>query len=629
MADILASSNRQQSTNRNFVSSILQRLPYVTAPIEMDTNNPKYELFDRLAKKTQLKLLKQSIITGPSMTKADMDANSKGSITSHSPYHNYVYANLDTDKTRRLAEYRRMASFAEVSDCIDEICDEFIVKDENNKVIHLKYSSFAELGPEEKTELQKEFEKFINIFDLEHKGWAYCRQLLIEGEVFFENITYKDRPDFGVIGCLNIPSELISPVYDNVQNSVIENFTFQKPINLNDNKANPLSQQQSNISPVNALQQQIITFQGNQVTYVNSGLWNEDYSIRIPFLENCRRAYKLLSLCEDAIIIYRLVRAPERLKFVIDVGNMPPAKAESYLRQLMHQYNAKQVYTGDSSNSPVGNVYNPQSMLDSYWFSRRNGEVGSDVSVLQGGENLGKLDDLNYFVAKLYKSLKVPISRLNPNESFKDGAEILREELKFAKFIMRLQNQFAEGLKQSFITHLKLRGWWEEYKLHESFVQLEFNPPSNYFAIRQQQILELKHKNFGDMCNNESISNIFAQRHYLGYNDQRISENMEWMRKEAAFKWELAQIANGGPNWREQLEAAQEAADAASAGGGEGPGFGGGGGTSPSAIPEFGGGGGGGAAPGGETLPPPAPGGGATTPSAAEPAAAPPTPPEG
>jgi hypothetical protein len=506
-------------------------------------------------------------------------------FASKSPYHEYIYANVDTDKIRRLAEYRRMASFSEVSDCLDEICDEFIVKDENNKISHLNFSSFADFSAEEKTEILKEFEKFVHIYDLEHKGWGYCRQLLVEGEIFFENITYKEKTEYGIIGALNIPSELINPVYDNIQNGMIENFIFQKPINLQGGNVGPLSNAQSNTSPINSLQQQIIPMQGNQITYIHSGLWNEDSSIRIPFIENCRRSYKLLSLCEDAIIIYRLVRAPERLKFVIDVGNMPPAKAEAYLRQLMQQYYSKQVYDG-GTNSHISNSYNPQSMLDSYWFAKRTGETGSDVSVLQGGDNLGKLDDLMYFVNKLYKSLKVPATRLNPNEGFKDGADILREELKFAKFIVRLQNQLAAGLKSSFITHLKLKGWWKEFEMHESYFNLSLTPPSNYFAIRQQQLLELKQKNFADMCNNESISNIFAQRHYLGYNDQKISENMEWMRKEAAFKWEIAQINNAGPNWREQLEAAQEAATGENVAAETGDA---GGGISASAIPEFGG----------------------------------------
>ena len=603
MADIQPNSYRNSPQNRNFISSILQRLPYVSTDMVVDTNNPKYELFDRLSKRTDFRLLKQSIITGPSMEQEYGQHGNKNAFGQHSPYHKYIYANVDSDKVRRIAEYRRMASFAEVSDCLDEICDAFIVKDDNEKILHLNFSHFADISSEEKTEIQKEFEKFIHVYDLEHKGWGYCRQLLVEGELFFENITYKDKIDYGIIGALSIPSELINPVYDNIQNAVIENFVFQKPINLHNDAIKPLSTMQSNVSPANSLQQQLITLQGNQVTYIHSGLWNEDNTIRVPFIENCRRSYKLLSLLEDAIIIYRLVRAPERLKFIIDVGNMPPAKAEAYLKQLMQQYNSKQVYDGSTSGAgQISNSYNPQSMLDSYWFARRTGETGSDVSVLQGGDNLGKLDDLMYFVNKLYKSLKVPATRLNPSEPYKDGAEILREELKFAQFVVRLQNQVATGFKQAFITHLKLRGWWNDYKLHESYLNLDFTPPSNYFAIRQQQLQELKQKNFSDMSQNEGISNIFAQRHYLAWNDAKISENMEWQRKEAAFKWELGQIVNAGPNWREQLEAAQSAAMTGGESSGE-TGLGGGGGTSTSSIPEFGG-----ATPAGEATPEAVPG---------------------
>jgi hypothetical protein len=222
-------------------------------------------------------------------------------------------------------------------------------------------------------------------------------------------------------------------------------------------------------------------------------------------------------------------------------------------------------------------------MLDSYWFAKRSGEQGSDVELMQGGQNLGELKDLMYFVNKLYKSLKVPLTRLNPEEGYKDGAEILREELRFAKFIVRLQSQFSEGLKNAFITHLKIRNWWKEYKLHESYFNIEFNPPSSFFGIRKNQEFELKYKNFNDMSQNESISKTFAQRHYLEFNDSKISENMEWLRKDAALKWELEQISTTGPNWREHIQAAEEAATAGGA-------TEAGGGTSPSEIPEFGGG---------------------------------------
>ena len=586
MPDILPQPNRQPDSGRGFITSILSKLPYVNDVVETETNNPKYELFDRLAKNRELKIMQQSVITGPFMNKDFADYYNPGAITSDKGYHNYIYAQIDSDKMRRLAEYRRMAAFAEVADCLDEICDEFINKDDTGRVISLDFTGFEKLNSEEKLEIQKEFYKFINNFDLEHKGWGYCRQFLIEGELFFENIVHDQKKDLGVIGVLAIPGELINPVYDNIQNNVIQNFLFQKPISLLNNPTNA-NLPNNQPTPATALQHQIVALQGNQITYIDSGLWNEDMSIRIPYLENCRRAYKQLSLIEDAIVIYRLVRAPERLKFIIDVGNMPPAKAEAYLRQLMQQYWTKKTYDSQSNTGGgASNIYDPQSMLDSYWFARRSGEQGSDVSVLPGGANLGELKDLMYFVNKLYKSLGVPLTRLNPEDSYKDGSEILREELKFAKTIVRLQNQFAKGLKQAFVTHLKLRGWWKEYKLNESLFSLNFTPPSNFFALRQNQNFELKLKNFNDIAQNESISKTFAQRHYLGLNDAKISENMEWLRKDAALKWELEQIAQTGPNWRDHLKAAEEASQA-----GEAPNVGGGMETGPSAaeIPSFGG----------------------------------------
>jgi hypothetical protein len=617
MADLTGSSNRVPDSSRNFVSQILQRLPYISGAITPDVSNSKYELFDRLSKRNELKIMQQSVITGPYMRNEYGEYYNPGSFVSDHAYHRYIYANIDVDKIRRLSEYRRMAGYAEISDCLDEISDEFIVKDENDKVIHLKFSTFSNVTQEVKNEIQKEFNKFVNIFDLEHKGWGYCRQILVEGELFFENVVHEENKDLGIIGVLNIPGELINPIYDNIQNNVIENFVFQKPISLQNDPSAALSQNSANVSSINSLQQQIVTLQGNQVTYMHSGMWNEDQTIRIPFIENCRRSYKQLSLLEDSIIIYRMVRAPERLKFKIDVGNMPPAKAEAYLKQLMQQYWSKQTYNSSSNSPGAANSYNPQSMLDSYWFARRNGEVGSDVEMMNGGANLGELDDLMYFVNKLYKSLKVPVTRLNPNEPFKDGSEMLREELRFAKFIVRLQQQLATGLKNAFITHLKLRGWWKEMKLHESFINLTFTPPSSFFAIRQQQLLELKFKNYSDMSNNEGISNTFAQRHYLDYSDAKIGENMEWKRKDAALAWELGQIETNGPNWREHLEAASNIAAGVEGGIPAMGGGGGGGGTSSSSIPEFGGGGGGEASEaGGEAgsaAPAPEAGGGAAS----------------
>jgi hypothetical protein len=189
---------------------------------------------------------------------------------------------------------------------------------------------------------------------------------------------------------------------------------------------------------------------------------------------------------------------------------------------------------------------------------------------LEGGQNLGELDDLFYFVKKLYKSLKVPTTRLNPEDKFESGENILREELKFAKFVVRLQQRFANGLKNGFITHLKLTGMWDKYSLKETYFDLAFNPPSNFYELREQQKLELKLKNFNDLSQNDSVSKTYAQKRYLGWTDTEVKANREFLRKDKEFMWELAQIEGGGPSWQKTLGPGG-AAPAPAEGGNEAP----------------------------------------------------------
>ena len=239
MPEINIQPNIQKDNGRSFMSSLVSKLPFVQEVMESETNNPKYELFDRLSKRYEMKVMKQSVLVGPYMNQENsLGMNPANVFGSDKGYHQYIYANLDVDKQRRLSEYRRMAAFAEVSDCLDEICDEFVNKDENGKTIKLKFTNISKLEESVKSEIEKEFYKFIQTFELEGKGWGYCRKLLTEGELFFENIVHEERKDKGVIGVLSIPGELINPIYDNVQNNIIQNFLFQKPINFT-NQADP------------------------------------------------------------------------------------------------------------------------------------------------------------------------------------------------------------------------------------------------------------------------------------------------------------------------------------------------------------------------------------------------------
>ena len=208
--------------------------------------------------------------------------------------------------------------------------------------------------------------------------------------------------------------------------------------------------------------------------------------------------------------------------------------------------------------------------------SKRAGSEGTDVRTLAVGQNLGELEDLMYFMKKLYKSLKVPVTRLNPEQSFQDGTDILREELKFARFIIRMQMQFAAGLKNGFITHLKLKKLWEKYNLKELNLDLEFNVPSNFFEMREQQKLELKVNNWSSLTNSEFVSNTWAQKKYLGWSDIEVKANREFLRKDKELQWELAQIEASGPNWREAMAAGgAEGGEGMEAGGGAIPAGGG------------------------------------------------------
>ena len=340
------------STTKSYLDQLLAKLPYTHRIIDdISSLNPKYEDFHDLTKRSEERISQQSIVVHDET--GDI-ASGQGAIMINKDYHQYMYANMDVDKIRRLQQYRRMAAYAEVSDAIDEICDETIVKDAEGNIIILEVS--GKYNDATKKEIKKEWNKFITTLKLEDRGWEYFRQLLIDGECFFENVISQNRPDFGILGVVSIPPELINPVYDNVQNSLMKGFLLRRAI--------PEGKQGTGNQ-----KEELIVFDKNQITYIHSGLWNEDRTMRVPYIENARRAYKQLSLIEDSIVIYRLVRAPERLVFYVDVGNMPAPKAEQYLQKLIRQYWSRKTY--NAGGKSVQNVYDPQSMLDSFWFAIR------------------------------------------------------------------------------------------------------------------------------------------------------------------------------------------------------------------------------------------------------------------
>jgi len=528
----VTNDGRASTFGRNLVQYIQSRLPYSNVEPEGDQLNPKYNIFKKTGMKRAEALAKASISSSNPYNNIPI-----GDFAKDSSFGDVMYANIQEDKNGRLRDYRIIAAYSEVADALDEICDETINPDESGYSAKLQLKE-VDLTVEEKSELDKQFHRYIEYYDLKNRGWQYFRQLLVEGELFFEQIIHEGFVEDGILGVINLPAEIIDPVYNNIQNMLIKGYIYRKPIYSPEN-------------PKKIEKIEFIPMDQNQITYVNSGVYNETKNFVIPFLENARRPYRQLSLIEDAIVIYRLVRAPERLVFNVDVGNMAPPKAEAYLRKLIQNYWSKKTFDLDQDN--VVKKFNPQSMLDAFWFAKRQGSEGTSVSQLAGGQNLGELSDLMYFIKKLYRALKVPSTRLDPNDQASaDGSTILREELKFARFVMRQQQRFAAGLKKGFITHLTLMGIFKKLDLTEQNIEIEFNVPTNFYELRENQRLELKAGNFNNLASSEFVSATYAQKKYLGWKDRDILANREFLRKDAELQWELSQIQAAGPSWKEQ-----------------------------------------------------------------------------
>lgn len=551
-------SDISKGSFRNELMSTLRSMaPYSSkGMVEMiSQDNPKYSDFYNRGTRRDEVLINHSISQGN-----PYDTNPMGDFSMGGDYHAFMYANIEPDKFKRLQEYRQMSGSDFIASALDKICDEFIVIDDDDEIFEFKVDE--SIDKQERNTLQEEFYKFLEHFDLENKGWEYCRNILVDGEIYFENIIHEENKDKGILGIVSVPAESIDPVFNNVQNLLVRGYLLRKPIYDEQTK------QVKEIVP--------IIFDKNQITYFHSNEWNESKTFRTPHIEHARKSFKQLNMIEDSIVIHRMVNAPEKLIFKVDVGNMPQAQSERYIAQLSQKYWSKKTY--DSKQGGV-NMFNPQSMLDAFWFPKRNGSEGTSVDKLPGGQNLGDLPDLDYFVKKLFQSLKVPTNRLASDSSYGDGTEMLREELEFAKFIIRLQRQFSETIKQAYVTHLKLRGWWDEYKLSDRKIKIKMNEPTHFHVLRNQQLFEIQSNNFSNMAQSELVSETYAQKLYLGWDDSKILANKEHLRKEKAFIWELGAIAQLGPDWRKQQENAEGgAADDFEAGadfGGGGGGMGG------------------------------------------------------
>jgi hypothetical protein len=536
--------------------------------------NPKYDIFKQTGIRRKEGLANNAV----SVAFERPQELSMAQLGRYNPYGSIFYSSLNDNKAGRLYEYRLMAGYSEVLNALENICNEFISLDDKGQVATFTYTK-PSASVLETTTLNEEFQYFTKLFNFEEKGFNYCWKFLTEGELFLELIVNDSRPENikeGILGVVDISAELVDTIWKSKNAMIIDSFIGRRPV-YDPNDPNKLEKIE------------LVPYQANQLFYVCSGKWDSEGEFMVPFIERARRRYIQLSYIEDAIVIYRLVRAPERLVFTVPTGNMAPYDAERYMKSLMDQYWKTKVM--DVNTGDITQKYNPQSMTDAYYFSKPQGGEAISVSQLKGGDNLGELQDLDFFLKALYRDLKVPSSFLNPEKNAStDASQILVEELRFADFITSIQKTFAGALKQAFITHLKFKGLWSRYKMHENHLEIKFNQPSSYYLMRELQLTQMRNDIFNSISGNEMISKIYALKKYFKWSDKEILANISFLKTEAALLWEIQQRREYGPTWKNVITGQNQEGSGGGMGGGMdfgGGGMGGGG------MPDFGGGGGG------------------------------------
>jgi hypothetical protein len=371
-----------------------------------------------------------------------------------------TYVDLDaTSKTESelINRYRETSMHPETSIAIDEVVTEAIAAVDDEKAVEINLDK-VKLPDNIKKSITDEFNNILKKLDFNFKAHDIFRRWYVDGRLYYQKVIDVKQPRRGIVELRQIDPRKIKKVREvkkekdpktgvNLVKSVEEFFIY------NEQGINYISAQ----VPVQS-QNTGIKITKDSICFVSSGIVDYDKNVVLSYLHKAVKPVNQLKMMEDSLVIYRLARAPERRIFYIDVGNLPKIKAEQYLKDIMARYRNKIVY--DSTTGEIRDDRKMMSMLEDFWLPRREGGRGTEITTLPGGENLGQIDDINYFLNKVYKSLNVPMSRLQQESGINFGrqAEITRDELKFAKFISILRKKFNVLFNDLLKTQLVLKG---------------------------------------------------------------------------------------------------------------------------------------------------------------------------
>ena len=434
---------------------------------------------------------------------------------------------LDTDgrdKTENdlIRRYRDIAIQPECDSAIEDIVSEGIASNEYDAPVALRLDRL-EYSTKVKKRIHEEFDRVLQLLDFNVKGHDIFRRWYVDGRIYYHKVIDKKDPRKGITELRYIDPRKIKKVREVIKDR-------PDPVTGIDKRKQTLEYYLYNekVTDNSATPQTALKITKDSVAFCPSGLVDQTKGSVLSYLHKAIKPVNQLRMIEDALVIYRISRAPERRIFYIDVGNLPKIKAEQYLKDVMSRYRNKLVY--DASTGEIRDDRNHMSMLEDFWLPRREGGRGTEITTLPGGSNLGEIDDIVYFQRKLYRSLNVPISRMEAEQSFSLGrsTEITRDELKFSKFVQRLRKKFAALFHDILRTQLVLTGViaeeeWDTIKEH---IQYDFLQDGHFAELRDTEILRERVEMLGQV--EPYVGNFFSKawvrKHILHQTQDEIDE---------------------------------------------------------------------------------------------------------
>ncbi|QPB08229.1 portal protein [Synechococcus phage S-H9-1] len=467
----------------------------------------------------------------------------------------YYGTYVDTDNQARnefemIRRYRDMAIHPEVDSAVDEVVNEFIVSDAHDTPVEINLDNL-EVGAGVRNKIRNEFEYIKRLLNFDNRAHEIVRTWYIDGRLFYHKVIDLDNPKKGITELRYIDPMKIKKVRQKIDNTPKDALAkaaikgtaleYEYGTFVDYYLYNPKGFYKGGVlGPVGDMSlSQGVKMAVDSITFCPSGLQDLNKRMTLGFLHKAIKSLNQLRMIEDSLVIYRLSRAPERRIFYIDVGNLPKVKAEQYLRDVMSRYRNKLVY--DAQTGEMRDDKKHMSMLEDFWLPRREGGRGTEITTLPGGQNLGELKDVEYFKKKLYNSLNLPPSRLtDDNKGFNLGktTEVLRDELKFTKFIGRLRKRFSELFHDILKTQLILKGIispedWDDMKEH---IQYDYLFDNHFNELKKIEMMNQRMMTVTQMDPfvGKYFSVDYVRREILGQTDKDVKEIDKQMKSDIA-----------------------------------------------------------------------------------------------